>query len=62
MVYGDAKRMRTGRESTQRCVIRPRAAQRCLGLELASSLDRNWENYVLRTETVVDETQWPGTP
>lgn len=54
--------MRTGHESIQRCVIRPRAAQRCLGLEWASSLDRNWENYVPRMETVVDETQWPGTP
>jgi hypothetical protein len=55
-------RMLTGRESFQRCVIRPQAAPRYLGLEQASSLNRNWENYVLRMETVVDETRWPGTP
>ena len=54
--------MRTGRESSQRCIIRPRVAPSCPGLELASYLNRNWETYVRRKDTVVDETLWFGTP
>ena len=62
LIHGDAKRILTSRESIQRCIIRFRAAPRFPALELASSLNRNWENYEHQKETVVDGTRWTGTP
>ena len=62
LIHENAKRMLTGRESFQRCIIRPQAALRCSWLELASSLNRNWEIFGRQKETVLDGTRWTGTP